>query len=513
MEASDVDRLTISDRKRAILPDILALVSVGAVASLVTLLCVRDARLSPADGLVPLMIIGLGSGGLILFRQLRKGASDLMTREARAQYMATHDELTQLPNKKLFVRRLAEVAAEAPGGWDEPATYVLCIGLDKFDEVVEFLGIAASDQAVVEVAARLDAQANRQGALARLGDDVFGLIWSGASRDEARAFAEGLVAGASQPYGLASGSASLTASVGLSFLGEAQSHPAEALRRAQMALSAARRLGGAKVAFYQPTMDEALRRRKVMETELRQAVADSAFSLVYQPQVTAKGVMVGVEALMRWTNPAQGEISPTVFVPLAESCGLGDALGLLALRQAFADAKKWQGLKIAVNITAPHVRSGTLVQTLRELLADSQLSARDFEIEITESLLLNDDPEIHDTLQAIRRLGFSIALDDFGTGYSSLSYLRRFPVDKIKIDRAFIQQLGRQPESSAIVRAIVELAEALELKVIAEGVETRDQVERLEGLGCALYQGYFYSRPVTANGISDLLAGRARLAA
>ncbi len=215
---------------------------------------------------------------------------------------------------------------------------------------------------------------------------------------------------------------------------------------------------------------------------------------------------------MRWNSP-DGEISPATFVPLAESCGLADAIGRFALRQAFQDSTKWSGLKVAVNVSAAQVRSGTLIPTLKGLLADTGLSARAFEMEITESLLLADETEIYETLHAIRRLGFTIALDDFGTGYSSLSYLRRFPVDKIKIDRAFITQLGKQPESSAIVKAIVELAEALELKVIAEGVETRDQIERLGQIGAMHYQGYLFSRPVSAGAIDDLVAGRTRLAA
>jgi EAL domain-containing protein (putative c-di-GMP-specific phosphodiesterase class I) len=202
-----------------------------------------------------------------------------------------------------------------------------------------------------------------------------------------------------------------------------------------------------------------------------------------------------------------------VFVPLSERCGLSEPLGRFAIRQAFADAKQWAGMKVAINVSAAQVRSGGLVATLQELLAETGSNPRNFELEITEGVLLADEAQTHETLNAVRRLGFSIALDDFGTGYSSLSYLRRFPVDKIKIDQSFVAHLGKRPESSAIIKAILDLAEALELKVIAEGVETKAQADRLVELGCTLYQGYLYSRPVAAGEIADLLSGRSMLAA
>jgi EAL domain-containing protein (putative c-di-GMP-specific phosphodiesterase class I) len=216
---------------------------------------------------------------------------------------------------------------------------------------------------------------------------------------------------------------------------------------------------------------------------------------------------------MRWTCETRGPVSPSLFIPLAESCGLSEALGVFALRRAFMDSHRWPGLKVAVNISAVQVRSGALVQTLKDLIAECDINPRNFELEITESVLLSDHPSTFETLIAIRRLGFTLALDDFGTGYSSLSYLRRLPIDKIKIDRSFITHLGLRVEADAIVKAIVTLADALGLKVIAEGVETQNQVDRLAIAGCGVIQGYFFSHPLHPDDIDEMVAGKLKLAA
>ncbi|MFI4935191.1 MAG: putative bifunctional diguanylate cyclase/phosphodiesterase [Caulobacterales bacterium] len=503
----------MENAKRSIAPNLLALVSVGSIAAFVTILCYVAASYSGARGLLSIVIVGLAAGGLIFFRQLRKAASDLTARESRAQYLATHDELTQLPNKSLLIDRLTTAAKAAVGAEEEDAVGIFCIGIDRFEEVIEVLGIGAGDDVVTEVASRLATVCPARDTLARYGDDVFALVWSSVSRDKAHVIAADLVGRLSEPYASAGGQVLITASVGIGFLRRDLTHPIEALREAQMALSSAKKLGGARHSVFLPAMDQALKDRKTLEVELRAALTQDALSMVYQPQVNEKSMIVGVEALMRWTSPERGEIPPSTFVPLSDSCGLSDAVGRFALRQAFADARRWPNLKVAINVSAPQIRSGGLVSTLKELIEETGSNPRNFELEITESVLLADESETYDTLQAIRRMGFSIALDDFGTGYSSLSYLRRFPVDKIKIDRAFVSHLGKRPESSAIVKAIVDLAEALDLKVIAEGVETKDQVERLIQAGCFLYQGYLYSRPVGAQAIDDMLAGRIKLAA
>jgi diguanylate cyclase (GGDEF)-like protein len=493
--------------------DMLGLVSAASMSALVCVLCFVAAGHPNVRQILMVVITGLGAGGLILFRQLRKAASSLVTSEARAQYVATHDELTQLPNKALFFERLKDAAQRLDVGGKAGPVGVLCVGVDRFEEVVEVLGPEAADRVVADVAARLTSICRVHDTVARVGDDSFAMLWSGATPARVQAVADQLIKLLSAPYDASTGLAFVTCSIGIGFFTSQFARPAEALRQAQMALSSARKQGGARVGVFEPTMDQALKRRKALEVDLRRALADDEMAMVYQPQVNAKGVMIGVEALMRWPNPSSGQVSPGVFVPLAESCGLSDTLGRFALHQAFYDAKRWPGLKVAINVSAAQVRSASLVPTLKTLLAKTGANARQFELEITEGVLLADEPDTYETLGAIRRMGFSLALDDFGTGYSSLSYLRRFPIDKVKIDRSFVSNLGMQPESDAIVKAIVELANALELKVIAEGVETRVQVDRLILAGCSQFQGFFYSRPIEAHAVDQMLNERVLLAA
>jgi len=466
--------------------DLLALVAVASIASLVTVLCVVVANLPMPRQFLVVVITGLGAGGLILYRQLRKAANSLAASEARAQYVATHDPLTQLPNKALFTERLKAVAETVDLAQRDVGHAILCIAINEFDEVADVLGLAASDDVALEVASRLSSACGGNETVARLGDDTFALLWSGqgSPRDAAAELIEALA----EPYTAAAGQAHVACAIGVGFITPGATSPVEALRHARLALSKAKRLGGAHHAVFEPSMDETLKDRKALEAELQTGLAEDAFRMVYQPQVNASGAIVGVEALMRWLSKRRGEVSPGVFIPLSESCGLADAVGRFALRQAFTDARKWPNLKVAVNVSAAHIRSGDLIPTLKDLLEQTGSSARNFELEITESVLLADEAETYETLQAIRRLGFGIALDDFGTGYSSLSYLRRFPIDKIKIDQSFVSHLGRRPESSAIIKAIVDMAEALDLKVIAEGVETKAQADRLREVGCMQYQ-------------------------
>jgi diguanylate cyclase (GGDEF)-like protein len=501
--------MTTSKQRSSV--DLLGAVAAACVVSFIGILCFITAADPATRQLLAILVTGLGAGGLILYRQLRKAANSLITSEARAQYAATHDPLTQLPNKTLLIDRLKSLA---PGG--ERIAHVesfglLCIGVDRYDEVCEVLGPDASDALILEISSRLTSACQPGDVLARLGDDVFALIVSSA-QPAARETARHLIALLAAPYRASSGQAVVTCSIGAGIALEG-APPVETLRQAQMALSSARKRGAGQFGAFEQSMDHALKIRKGMEVDLRRALAEGALTMAYQPQVNIKGAMVGVEALMRWTSPERGPISASTFVPLAESCGFSDALGAFALRQAFLDRRRWPGLKVAINVSGAQIRSGALLGTLKTLLAETEANPKDFELEITEGVLLSDEPDTYETLLALRRLGFALSLDDFGTGYSSLSYLRRFPVDKIKIDRSFISHLGKRPESSAIVQAIVDMADALDLKVLAEGVENLDQVQRLIQMGCGAFQGYYYSEPVDARTIADLLAGRSKLAA
>jgi len=493
--------------------DLLGAVSAACMVAFIGILCYVAAGDPRSRQLLTIVVTGLSAGGLILVRQLRKAANGLITSEARAQYAATHDPLTQLPNKTLLVDRLRLVAQRGAAGESGLPFGILCIGLDRHDEVNDVLGPDAADQVIVEIAARLGAVCKERDILARLADDVFALALFGATAATAEVVAGTIIGLLSAPYQASSGQAVITCSIGMRIPAREMADPVEQLRQAQIALSSARKRGGASFGVFDASMDQALKSRKALEVDLRRALAERALTMVYQPQVNSKGAMVGVEALMRWTTAERGVVPASTFVPLAESCGLSGALGRFALHQAFLDAKYWPGLKVAINVSGAQIRGGDLLPTLTALVAETGVNPQDFELEITEGVLLADEPDTYDTLHAVRKLGFSLSLDDFGTGYSSLSYLRRFPVDKIKIDRSFVLHLGKRPESTAIIQAIVDMAGALGLRVLAEGVETSDQVHRLIQTGCTHFQGYHFSEPVEARIIGDLLAGRSKLAA
>ena len=507
--------------------DALSIVALGSIGCFISTLCIVAAGNPHARNLLLILFVGLGAGGLILFRQFRKMTSRLQISEARARYAITHDTLTRLPNKTLFLERLEQVFQSQPSN-DSEGQAVLCIAVDRFEELNAALGFRVGDEILEEIALRLASICRAQDTLARVGDATFALLWTGATLEKTQIVAGQMIKLLSAPCKAAAGQAVLTCSIGISLrkpdpvtpndISTSESQPVEILRRAALALSTAKKRGGSSFEVYEDAMDLDLRSRKSLEVDLRRAVspagvAKGALTMVYQPQVNAKGVMVGVEALMRWTCDSRGAVSPSVFIPLAESCGLGDVIGQFALRRAFMDSRRWPGLKTAINISATQIRSGALIQTLKDLVAECGVNPHNFELEITEGVLLSDDESTFETLNAIRRLGFTLALDDFGTGYSSLSYLRRLPIDKIKIDRSFITHLGLHTESDAIVKAIVTLADTLGLKIIPEGVETQHQIDRLAIAGCGNIQGYFFSRPVSPHAIDEMVSNRLKLAA
>jgi diguanylate cyclase (GGDEF)-like protein len=497
--------------------DVLSIVALISIACFISTLCVVAAGNPHSRTLMLNLLAGLGAGGLILFRQFRKTTIRIQISEARANYALSHDALTRLPNKTLFLEMLAAVFRGKLSNEVEGHA-VLCIAIDRFEDLSGALGFCAGDEILQEIATRLASVCREQDKLARIGDDAFALLWSGATLEKTQIAAAQLIKLLSAPYKLSVGQASLTCSIGINLTRPEPGQPAEVLRRAALALSIAKTRGGGGFQVFDEAMDLDLKARQGLEVDLRRALspqglAKGELSLVYQPQINAKGAIVGVEALMRWTCEARGSVSPSVFIPLAESCGLSEAIGLFALRRAFMDSRRWPGLKVAVNISATQIRSAALIPALKNLIAECDINPRNFELELTESVLLSDDATTFETLNAIRRLGFTLALDDFGTGYSSLSYLRRLPVDKIKIDRSFITHLGHRLESDAIVKAIVTLADTLGLKVIAEGVETQNQVDRLAIAGCGNIQGFFFSRPLHPDDIDDMVASKIKLAA
>ncbi len=426
---------------------------------------------------------------------------ELVASESRIQHIAYHDPLTGLANR-LFLGELLERTLMDLRDHGRAFAFI-CVDLDRFKEVNDTFGHATGDE-LIRVAARLLLdECGPLDVLARLGGDEFAIIRPDTTMDDAADLAARLVRAFTNPIDLALGRVFIGGSVGVCLV-EDPINATECLRRADMALYEAKDQGRGQYAFFEPHMDAALHMRVQTRDDLRAALVRGDLTLVYQPQLQ-DGKIYGVEALARWNHPQRGPISPEAFVPIAEESGLIDELGKFVLRQAFTDSHQLGELRIGVNVSATQIRNREFAGLLRQLLQETGADPTRIELEITEGVLLGDDPEIRNTLEQVRTLGFRIALDDFGTGYSSLSYLRDYPIDKIKIDRSFITSLGQDKGADAVVGAIIRLARALDLDVIAEGVETETQRIRLAALGCGDIQGFLLGRPSPLSAIINTL--------
>mgnify|MGYP001764872170 CR=1 FL=1 len=446
----------------------------------------------------------------LFHRRSWRAAQELIASEARASHLAYHDPLTGLPNRVMFFDRLGVALDRLRRGGTPIAVH--CLDLDRFKDVNDTFGHQIGDELIVAASKRIAEVCRRSDTFARLSGDEFAIVQLDATPHAAARLAERIVEAISQPMDLSSGRVHVSCSIGVNMVSEGEVAAADALRHADLALYRSKNNGRAQYSFFEPEMDAAMRMRREIESELREALHNGELRMVYQPQADRQDRIAGVEALLRWNHPVRGDISPTMFVPIAEECGLINELGMYTLREAFRDSRKWDGLKVAINISAAQLRMVDFPVRVAELLKECNVDARTFELEITEGLLLGDDPVTHGVLRELRQMGFSIALDDFGTGYSSLSYLQRYPIDKIKIDRSFIAALGVEQESVAVVQAIIKLAHALNLDVIAEGVETQGQRDQLVDIGCEEIQGYLYSRPVDADRIGTMYGRKAKRA-
>jgi len=464
---------------------------------------------------IVLVVGGLAAAVIVFARRSRRIAEGLVASEARAKHMALHDALTGLPNRVLFEERLSQAIDSLSRR--RGAAAVLAIDLDRFKAVNDTHGHAAGDELIQAVAKRLSSLCRVGETVARLGGDEFAVVAVDLDPNGAAALAERLVAALAAPVELSCGTVFVGGSIGLALIDQAEAHigAVEAARRADVAMYRAKEEGRGRYCFFEAEMDAALKARRGLEADLRGALANGGVWVAYQPQVDAVGRVVGVEALARWTHPVRGAISPAAFVPLAEDCGLIDELGRLIMRRAFTDSRRWKDLRVAVNVSALQMKQADFPDQVALLLHETGAHAEKIELEITEGALLGDDETTHRAIGRLREMGFSLALDDFGTGYSSLSYLRRYPIDKIKIDRSFITPLGEDKEAGAVVAAIVRLAKALRLSVIAEGVETDEQRQQLKDIGCAQAQGFLFSPPTPADAIDALVAdgGRIRIVA
>jgi len=432
--------------------------------------------------------------------------------EAQIRHLAHYDALTDLPNRALFHERLKEELGRiAPN----QQLAVLYIDVDEFKSVNDTLGHQAGDELLQSVAASLSSQAGPNEFIARLGGDEFAIMQTAiGNQAEIIGLVTRVFEAIRTPFECFGHHVTTDASVGIAVAPKHGTDLDQILKNADLAMYAAKSAGRRTWRFFEPAMDARVKARRMLEMDIRQALLDGTFEVYYQPCVSLEdNKITGCEALVRWRHPDRGMISPADFIPVAEETGLINELGEWVLNTACKDAMTWPGdFKLAVNVSPVQFKSGTLALKIAAALAASRLPPRRLELEITEAVLIRDDDAALAVLHQLRALGVRIALDDFGTGYSSLSYLQRFPFDKIKIDRCFVNDLATQGGSS-IVQAVVNIAAARDMMTLAEGVETSEQRESLRALGCSEMQGFLFSRPVPAADILRMLQSGPKKAA
>jgi diguanylate cyclase (GGDEF)-like protein len=424
--------------------------------------------------------------------------------EEKIRHLAHYDALTDLPNRALFHERLRqELASAAP----DRQLAVLYIDIDEFKSVNDSLGHMIGDELLKSVARRLGDCIEGGDFVARLGGDEFAIVKTGVKDpDDVAYLAQCALDAIRAPYNCLGHQVTSDASIGVALAPQHGTNLDQILKNADLAMYAAKSAGRRTWRFFEPAMDAHVRARRQLEIDLRKAISDQALEIYYQPCLGLQNDRItGCEALLRWRHPERGMISPAEFIPIAEETGLINELGEWVLAKACLEATTWpDGINLAVNVSPVQFKSGTLALKIVSALAASGLPANRLELEITEAVLIRDDEAALEILHQLRDIGVRIALDDFGTGYSSLSYLQRFPFDKIKIDRCFVNDLA-EAGGSSIVQAVVNIAAARQMKTTAEGVETERQQQMLRGLGCTEMQGYLFSAPKPAEELREIL--------
>ena len=458
-----------------------------------------------------LAFIAIGILVCLLLLRLWKSRIELEASRAQAQHLAFHDSLTGLPNRALFedrldhalLRRNADVA-------------VMLLDIDRFKNVNDTLGHQAGDALIRELGVRLSMLTREADTISRLGGDEFAILIEQCKPADLHRLAKRILNEMQRPFSIIGNELHIGVSIGIAMGCGREFDRLELVRKADIALYNAKDAGRATYCLFKPQMDDSVKLRGQIEDELRLALSTGrGLCLHYQPQVGTDGAILGLEALLRWEHPTRGLIAPEQFVPVAEDSGLIVPLGEWVLRQACIVSRRWPDLFVAVNLSPLQFRAADFFETLTGIVRNTGASPKSLQLEVTERVLLDDDDNVRATLSKLRAAGFTIALDDFGTGYSSLSYLRKFEVDKIKIDRSFVQHLGEAADSGSIISAVLALGHAMGLSVAAEGVETAEQQTFLKVAGCKEMQGYYFSRALPADELTALLAsdGRASSAA
>ena len=457
---------------------------------------------------VPFVAVALTGFALLaafVLRYMRRTAAAIAAGESRLRHLAMHDPLCGLPNRIFFGERLEAVIEEVRNG-SAPAA-VFYIDLDHFKDVNDTLGHHVGDELIRNVTLRLSHTLRGGDLVARLGGDEFAVISSIAGDTEKMAMlAQRIISAICSPYAISGQNIIIGASIGIAVIDKNCGTATDIMRYADMALYRAKNEGRNRACIYDAAMDADLSTRKLLEADLREAIDSDQLQLLYQPVVNKSGdTVVGVEALCRWKHPTRGEIPPTEFIAIAEHSGLIIDLGNWVLRRACIDGRSWPELTVAVNVSSLQFRRMDFVDVVERILKDTNFDPARLELELTESVLLGNVDTAETAMVRLKALGVRLALDDFGTGYSSLLYLRRFPFDKLKIDRSFVRSIEKAADAAAIVHAIVSLGRGLGMKVTAEGVETADQQLFLRAAGVHSMQGYRFGRPVSIAEISARL--------
>lgn len=435
------------------------------------------------------------------FVKILRDLTDRKLAQEHNVYLAQHDGLTGLPNRGKFNVELAQAIRDAAE--ENPTVAVLFIDLDRYKHINDLLGHHIGDGLLVCVARRLNEILGKATLIARLGGDEFGIVLKNVSSQTDLAFQAGhIIKELSKPFMYQAHEITIGASIGISLYPKDSVDPNDLLSYADMAMYHAKSNGRANFQFYTKNLDVEAKRRTTIEEELRHAIERNELYLYYQPQISlATDEMCSIEALLRWKNPRLAMLKPDEFIALADETGLIVPIGKWVLEQACRQLKRWQhtghpDLRIAVNVSSRQLEEPDFVDTVDRILRQSEMAPHFLELEITERLLMKDNLKNNTVLLALKERGIQVSVDDFGTGFSSLSYLKHFPVDALKIDKLFIQCLPDDEHDAAIASAIIGMAHSLNLKVVAEGVETAEQRDFLKNLGCNYGQGYLFSEPV-----------------
>ena len=447
----------------------------------------------------------LSTGGAVT---IHMDVTEKRNSEEQIAFLAHHDALTGLANRIQLREHIEQSLENVKRGGKAS---VLCLDLDNFKSINDTLGHSIGDELLCAVSKRLRDLVRNRDLVSRTGGDEFSIVLSGTEQpmEAAAALAARIIDALSLPFELGDHNVVIGSSVGIAIAPDDGNNADQLLKNADMALYRAKEDGRGRFHFFEPEMDVRAQARRILELDLRSAINGGEFEVFYQPVVNlAENRVSGFEALLRWNHPTRGSVPPTEFIPLAEETGLIGPIGEWVIRQACAEARKWPPyLRVAVNVSPVQFRNKTLVSAVVSALAASGLRPDQLELEITESVLMKNNDATVAVLHQVRSLGVRISMDDFGTGYSSLSYLRSFPFDKIKIDQSFVRDLAQRPNSIAIIRAVAGLGRSFGVTTTAEGVETQEQLDKMRAEGCTEVQGYFYSRPVPAGEIAQLLSG------